>query len=488
MVPDTSVAEIKRSTIWQKNLAINLVMGFFLLLMLLYLLMLGLLIDKIIAEVRPGSDPVTVFSNALIYYFGIELLLRFFLQSLPKLNIETYLHLPVRKSLIVHYVSAKSIVAIGNYLPLLITIPFALKVIAPEGGMGAAWLYIVYIFLFQATNNFLATWLKRQMVGKPGILGIFALLLLGAGLADYFSLFSLSEVSASFFSAVLAKPLMILVPAALIGVTYTLNYTFLRARLYPEEVKVNRKEKTDSLSNIRYLKSLGLTGEMISLELKLMWRHKRTRTIVYMTPFFLLYGFFFYPQEEYMKFNSSLIFVGVLVSGAIMLNYLNYCFSYESNYFDAVITKYHDFERYIRVKYLVAVTISSVCYILTIPYAFFGTKVLFIDTVTFLYNIGFLSFILLYMATYSKKRMDLTSGGAFNYQGLSATHWLAMVPAFILPVLIYLPFSAFRAYMAGLILIGALGLFGLLFSRSAIRMITKQFVMRKHIMAEGFRE
>ena len=34
--------EMKRSTIWQKNMAMNLVLGFFILLMLMYLLMLGL--------------------------------------------------------------------------------------------------------------------------------------------------------------------------------------------------------------------------------------------------------------------------------------------------------------------------------------------------------------------------------------------------------------------------------------------------------------
>ena len=117
--------EMKRSSIWQKNVALNIVIGFFLLLMLLYLLILGLFIDKILEEIYPDKDPVVIFNGIILYYLGIEFLLRFFMQSLPTLNIETYLHLPIKKSSIVHYVAGKSIVVIGNYLSWLVFFPFA---------------------------------------------------------------------------------------------------------------------------------------------------------------------------------------------------------------------------------------------------------------------------------------------------------------------------------------------------------------------------
>ncbi|MDD1475088.1 DUF5687 family protein, partial [Dolichospermum sp. ST_sed4] len=49
--------EMKRSSIWQKNLALNIVLGFLILLMLIYLLILGLFIDKILKEVKPDDAP-----------------------------------------------------------------------------------------------------------------------------------------------------------------------------------------------------------------------------------------------------------------------------------------------------------------------------------------------------------------------------------------------------------------------------------------------
>lgn len=480
--------EMKRSSIWQKSVAINIVLGFFLLLMLLYLLILGLFIDKILEELYPDRDPVVVFNGIILYYLGIEFFLRFFMQSLPTLNIETYLHLPIKKSSIVHYVASKSIVVVGNYLSWLVFLPFAFKVIAPAYSPATVWVWIISMILLIFSNNFLATYIKRQLTGKPVIVGVFGLVMILLILSDYFGLISLSALSSYLFGQLLKQPLYIVVPALILIFTYSLNYFFLKSRLYPEEVILKKKDKVDSLSNIKYLKTLGLTGQLISLDLRLLWRHKRTRSIIYMAPIFLGYGFFFYPQPVYHEAYGFLIFVGIFMTGGMMLNYTNYCFGYESNYFDNILANYKNFERYIRVKYLFAVSIATVCYVLTIPYVFFGTDILLINSMTFLYNIGFLSFVLFYFATFSKKRMDLRKGAAFNYQGLGASHWLSMLPAFLLPVIIYLPFSWAGVPKAGLLFIGALGVAGLLFHKTMLNIILKQFLKRKYIMAEGFRE
>jgi hypothetical protein len=480
--------EMRRSSIWQKNIALNLVLGFLLFIMLSYLVLLGLFIDKILEGGFPDSDPVIIFNGIILYYLGIELVIRFFMQSLPTLNIETYLHLPIKKSSIVHYVASKSIFAVGNYLSLLVFIPFALKVIAPAYSMATAWTWIAAMVLLVFSNNFLATYIKRQLAGKAIIVAIFGVLLILVFLLDHFNLISLSGFSSLVLGKLILQPLYLFIPLAILIFTYSLNYFFLKSRLYPEEVIKRKAEKLDSLSNIKYLKTLGLTGQLISLDLRLIWRHKRTRTIVYMLPVFLLYGFAFYPNPQYENMLGMFIFVGIFMTGGMMLNYTNYCFSYESNYFDNILANYKDFEKYIRTKYIFAISIATICYILTIPYVYFGTDILLINSMTFLYNIGFLSFVLFYVSTYSKKRMDLAKGAVFNYQGLGASHWLAMLPAFLLPVLIYLPFSFLGYPQTGIIFIGALGVAGLLFHRYLIKLVLNQFLKRKYEMAEGFRQ
>lgn len=477
-----------RSNVWHKKVVTNILMGFLIFMMMLYLLALGLFVDVIIKGLYPDQDPVRVLNGFLIYYFLIDLIARFYLQQVSAFTIESYLHLPVKRSTITHYVVLRTITSIFNYLPLFVFIPFAVKVIAPDYSVVDAWIWILTLIFLVFTNNLIISYLKRQLGSNPRVVGVFAIFLAIFIFLDYFNVISLSSFSTFAFGLIFTHQITAIIPViAIIGV-YILNYHFLRNKLYSEEINIRKHKKIDSIGNIRYLRSIGITGELIALEMKLMWRNKRTRTIIYMLPIFVLYGFFFYPQEIYRETFGFLIFVGVFMTGGMMLNYANYAFGWESSYFDTILTNNISIDRYLKVKFFNSVIVSTICYIITIPYLFFGWEILLINTVTFLYNIGLLVFVLLYMATYNKKRMDLSKGSAFNYQGVGASNWLAMIPAFLLPVFIYLPFSFAGYKIAGLMAIGVLGLIGLIFHKSLLKIIKNQFLKRKYMMAEGFRE
>jgi len=477
-----------RSPIWHKNLALNLVIGFFLLLFALYLLMLGLFIDPILGELYPGRNKLELFNMILMYYFIADLLIRFMMQSLPQLTIESYLHLPIRKSTLIHYMAGRTIFDVFNLIPMFIFLPVTFTMILPLGGGSYALNWIIILILMILANNFLATYLKRLLGTRPLFIvligvGFFLLVIL-----DKTDIISLSAFSARLFNVLSAHCIFLLFPFLWMVVTYMLHYRFLSHHLYPDEAQVHKKMVIQMQSDNRYLKSLGLTGSIIAMEIKLYWRNKRTRTMIYLLPVFLLYGFFFYPNEIYLNQDAWLMFVGIFMTGGFMLNYANYAFGYESGYFDSLLTKNIDFEQYIRVKFYIAVIISTACFIFTIPYVFFGLKILLINAAMYLYNIGVLAYILLYFATYNKKRIDLTRGGAFNYQGIGAMNWLAIFPAFLLPILIYIPFTLMGHGYLGIFFTGFTGVIGLLFNRVLLHAIGKNFFKRKYIMAASFRE
>jgi len=71
---------MRRSPFWQKNLALNIVLGFVILLVLVELLGLGLLLRKILTEVYPDQDVVAIINGALLYYSAIDLILRYHMQ------------------------------------------------------------------------------------------------------------------------------------------------------------------------------------------------------------------------------------------------------------------------------------------------------------------------------------------------------------------------------------------------------------------------
>jgi hypothetical protein len=119
--------QARRSPFWQKSLAINLVLGFLIGLILLEVLGLGIMLRSILEEIYPEQNLVNVFNGALLYYFAIDLILRYLMQALPVMAAQPYFHLPVRKSVIVNYILIKSKLFVLNYLPLLILIPWAIQ-------------------------------------------------------------------------------------------------------------------------------------------------------------------------------------------------------------------------------------------------------------------------------------------------------------------------------------------------------------------------
>jgi hypothetical protein len=323
---------------------------------------------------------------------------------------------------------------------------------------------------------------------KPALVGAFALVLISLVVLDRENLISLSTISSDILGYFTHHPLLTLIPVGWMIFTYQLHYQFLSKHLFPDEMQKKKVKEIHDQAESRFLKSMGLTGSIISLEFKLYLRNKRTKTILYMAPVFLLYGLYFYPQNQNQYQDVVFMFVGIFMTGGMMLNYANYAFGYESSYFDGLLTKNIDFNQYILAKFYIAVLISTLCFILTIPYVFYGFKILLINAAMYFYNIGVLSFVLLYFSTFNKRRIDLSRGGAFNYQGLGASNWLAVIPAFILPFLIYLPFRMTGHTYTGIAFTGFLGTIGLFYTRFLIRQITKSFYRRKYIMAASFRE
>jgi hypothetical protein len=284
------------------------------------------------------------------------------------------------------------------------------------------------------------------------------------------------------------NPVYMLVPLLLLFIVLGINYSYLKSRLTIEDVNVKKEKKVDSLSEKKYFESFGDLGEMIMLEIKLIWRNKRSKTIINMSPLFVFYGLLFYPQDTYMEGFGFLIFVGIFMTGTFMFNYGQYMLSWESNYFDGILANNIDYTKHFKAKYIMMISTVVISYLLTLPYAYFGIKVVIINTATFLFNLGFLSFVLMYVASYSRKRMDMSKSSAFNYQGMGASNWLMILPFFLLPILIWLPFSLLGFPYWGIAAIGFVGVISLAFHKSLFKMVVRKFEQQKHLIAQGFRE
>ena len=482
------IRESARSSVWNRNVAVNIVFALLMLYFVVCFLIVGLFLDRMLIEAFPGFNPVEIFNRILLYYLGFELLIRFFMQPTPAMSITPFLHLPVRRSFLMRFLLARSIINLVNYISFLIFIPFAIKTVSyMYSGVAACW-WLFSLFLMVLFVIYANVYIKRQMVIKPFVSLCCGLAYIALIVLDYFEIFSLSQLSSSLFGSVLMQPLWILTPVALVTGIYLLSYRFLMINSYPEEIDRTVRKKQVTVQNLGFMSRFGYIGELIGLELKLILRHKRTKSVLFMTPIFLLYGLIFYPNPHYKDSVMWLTFVGIFVTGFTMLSYGNFIVAWEGKFFDGILTRKCSLFDYFRAKYYLLVSFCIISYIVTTPYAFIGIRFLWIQTACFLFNIGVGACVVLWFAQYNRKRIELSQGSAFNWQGTGASQFVFMLPAMLLPVLIAAIFKWIGLGDWGLGVLALIGVLGVLCHKWIILDICRKFAQTKYAQAEGFRK
>lgn len=477
--------EKTRSSIWAKSVVANIFLGFAALMLLSYAVLLGFFL-AIGLEDLVDQDPISFVQKALLYYFVFEFFMRFFLQNVPVQAIEPYLHLPMKKGRVVHFMLRKSQISVFNLLAILIFTPFAFIRIGESYGMYTGFMWWLMIVGASFTVHFKTMYFKKKLNDIPNLFLIMFGAIAVIGGLDYFGIIALSDFSLWFFNWILEMPLLALIFPLSWFLTYRINYGYFVNNTYPEELST-RKSKTQIRGDFGFLKRFGRIGELIGLELKLILRHKRPRSALIMSGFLLLYGLVFYPQEAYQEMDWIFLFVGIFVTGIFFINYGQFLLSWESGYFDFVLTRKTSYRQYFEAKYYLFVVASAIAFVCSLAYGFFGLKIIMINLAAFLFNIGVNIPLVMRIAMNGPKKIDLNKGAAFNYEGVGAAQFLIAIPVLLLPYVVYLPFRAIGNDTLGLILVGFVGLVGFLLRDKVIDLLTKSFTKNRHKIAAGFR-
>lgn len=476
-----------RSSIWQKSLALNLIIGFFAFIILLQAMVMAALLARNWHNIVESDAVLFEFYKVVGWYFAGMFAFRFFMQQTPVMAIQPYQHLNIPRTSLVHFVLIKGAFNFFNLLTLVFFVPFATQQVSYYHGGTLAFLWLLGLICLDLFFNYITIYLKKQMItGLKVILWLIAGLTLLA-LGDILGWYSYANGFALALEYIMHTPVLLLIPALMLAMAYRLNYRYLKSHFYLED-NTTVKESRQSGTRLTYLERFGLIGEVMIMDVRLFLRNKRTKTIIYLAPVFLLYGLFFYLSDQYAQDDGFMVFVGIFMTGGIMFNYLQHAFAFEGSYWDLLLTSRIDFRDYIRAKFMGGSILTIAAFILILPYLYFGWFILLINTATFLFNLGIVLPMLIYIATYNTKSLDLSKGTAFNFQGVGGMHFLTMVPVFIMPLFLYLPFKWFGNPDYGVYLIGLVGLLGLALKRVFIEMIHKNLQSRKYIMAGGFRE
>lgn len=477
-----------RSPSYYKNLIVNIFAGLMALYFISILVMLGLLLPKLLQEIAPQSNPADIFNGSIIYAMLALLLIRYVMQPLSRLNIESYQVLPVKRDTLVNYLLIKPLLNPLNYLVFCFVIPFVITGIYPTFGIVSSFRFLFITIFLIWFNTLMALLLKRKFSNI--FIGTLALLTIVAGLAalEYFKIFSLFSMSQDIFGFLIQTPFVWFSVIFMSLLSFLLNKLFFAHNYYPESFERKSKKRESGTQQFTFMERFGKIGEFITLEMKLVLRHKRTKSTLYTALFFLLYGLIFYPNPIYNESAGWLLFVAIFVTGTGMLMFGQWIINWDGSHFDFLMTRNIDTHTYIRANYTLMLALCIVSFIATTPYFLFGRQIIIYHLVAFVYNAGVNIYVYLFAATLNTKRLELSKGSSMNMQGVSYKNFLVMVPLLVIPITLIKVFELFSAINIALIIISLFGIVGILFREQLLRVIEKQFLRRKYALCKGFRK
>lgn len=491
IIPNLILQEWKkgyRAQGFYKNLAVTIILVLFGLYMAAILLFLGFSLDELLEKVSATFNPFELFCGAMLYLLVIGLAFRFLMQQLNAFNLTPYQILPVKRSSVINFLLLRQLVSPLNYFLLMVVVPFAIQSVLRYYGAAIAIRFVLSFVLMVWFNSLLAAYLKRRfgtsllafLVLLGGMLGLIAL--------EYFHIFSLFDFSRSVYYHIIVQPLGLIFPLVAVLGAFGLNKWFFAQNYYAELYNKKMEQTKIYNSDFSFLNRYGIVGELIALELRLIFRHKRTKAILYMSAFFLFYGLIFYANPVYKNSNGMLFFVAMFITGQLMLLYGQWIISWHSTHFDCLMTRNISIPSFYNANYYLLLAFNLICFVLTTPYFLFGSKIIYIHLAAFIYNIGVNIYLLLFLTTYNTKRIDLSKTSAMNYQGTTYKSYLIVMPILFIPMIVVGLLATWYSLATALWVISALGMTGIILRKPLLLLCERQFNNRKYKLAEGFRE
>jgi len=482
--------KISRSSSFAKSLAVGIFLFFLALLLLLYVLMLGLALNFIISDVLNEQDTYAFLSSMVIYFFLFEFMYRYFIQKLPVIELESLLHLPISKSKIIHFMLTRSFISPLSIIALLLFTPFTVMEIAPRFGVEAAVFWLGTLVFTSWSLHWVMLWFKQRFDDSlAGIFIIFAVMILGIG-STYYGWYNLGDILKPVFDFALVSPWPLVVMIFIFCFTYYLAFQYYVRHAYLEDLG-EEEEIRFADKSLGIFSRLGLAGEMADLEWKLIIRHKKSRSYLMLSGFFLLYGLIFYTNPTY-RFGEGIpfmfIFVGAFITGIFMLQYGQLFLSWNSGNFDFFLNKKGGVEALVKGKYYLFIVSACLTFLLSVPYVYFGWDILIIHVATFLFNLGVTVHLVVYLALWKPKPMDINKGAVFNYEGVGIAQFLMIIPMMGAPYLIYIPMSMLFGDFSGLLALATIGVLGIIAFPQLSDYAVQRILKNKYQVSASFRQ
>ena len=434
----------------------------------------------------PDIDPIVSVNNFLVYWVLFELMIRFFMQQLPVLNIKPLMIIPIKRSTVIHYLLGKTTISFFNFISLFLFLPFSIVLLVK----GYPVFNVVFWFLSLMCITFILNFLNFLINKSNTIFYILAPLFLALIGLEYYEIFKVSEPIGVVFNALYNNPIFILVPVlALIGI-YKVNFKFIRKGFYLDDA-VSKKVKEVNATDLSWMNRFGNIAPFLKNDVKMISRNARPKQVVMMSFFFLFYGLFFFTQSMYIeKMPYILAFAAMFITGGFLLSFGQLVPSWDSEYYKMLMSQNIPYRQYLESKWYLMVVAVAVSFIFSTPYIYFGWDIYLMIAAGALFNIGLNTFITLFGGALNRVPIELnTKAKAFsNTNGFNPTQLLIALPKMLLPILIFFIPYQLISFNAGLIALALTGALGIMFKNFFLNKIERIYQKGKYKTIAAFGE
>ena len=433
---------------------------------------------------KANLEPLQTVNKFMVYYLFGDMIFRYFFQKIPTLTIRPLLVLPIKKNTIVHFSLGKTVLSFFNITHAFFFIPFTI-VLLLNGydilGVISWHLSILAIILF---INFLNILINNKDV----VFGIVVTIIVGLVASQYYKLFDITLYTQPFFQGLYENIWMVFIPIAALVVTYYFTFNFFKKDLTLDE-RLHIKKDLAKTENLNWLNQFGTLGTFLKNDIKLLRRNKRAKTTLYMSFFFLFYGLIFFTSDIYTG-SVMQAFAAVFVTGGFLINFGQFVPSWDSSYYQLMMTQSISYKEYLDSKWWLMVIGTAISMIVASFYIYFGWDIYFTILAVGIYNIGFNSFLVLLTGAYTRTAIDLESAkGAFgDKKAFNVKTLLFSLPQMIIPILLFGLGKLLDNNNIGIALIAVFGIFGLLFKSKIFILIEKIFQKEKYNAIAAYKQ
>lgn len=432
---------------------------------------------------KMNLEPLITINKFLIYYFLFDLVIRLLMQAIPVLNIKPLLVLPFKKPTIVHFSLGKTALSFFNWVHALFFVPFSI-VLAIEGYDVAGiifWLLAIFSLIY--INNFLNIILSN--IDKLFVFFIGLALALGA--AQYYNLFDVTTFTIPVFQGFYNSKWLFLIPVLVLLGLYGFTFKYFKNNLFLD-AGLSKKDDIAKTENLSWLNQFGTLGTFLKNDIKLIKRNKRSKTTIFMSVLFLFYGFIFFGNTQQPEIMH--IFAGIFVSGGFLFVFGQFVPSWDSSYYQLMMTQNIPYRGYITAKWWLIVIATFISTILASFYLFYGVEIYLTIVVGAIYNIGVNSHLVLLGGAFTKTPIDLSNaGGAFgDKKAFNVSAMLLTLPKLLLPLLLYWTGLHFGDKTLALALVAAAGILGFVFRNKVFSIIEKRYKIEKYSTISAYKQ